>query len=223
MKTYRMIPLVFIIASSSFAGFRIHSSLGGTTSFLGYNDTDSIGLVVREQNAAGFLLFGMAAEIDFRETLGLLVGIYSEDKGGTFKGDWLLWNDSYFELRYRYIQVPIHAKLIIPLLIPGSIFLSAGPELGFKVNHSLNVRLQDTTARIPFNIDSVTVSTDFGLSFLVGYEVPLGRYIALSLWAGYYHGFTDIYDNRTNPQSDYDLFNRVVKFGVSFITTVKEF
>ena len=101
----------------SFAGLRIHSSLGGTVSFLGYENTDSTGLTVTDQSAAGFMLFGMATEIVFNETFSVLIGIYSEDKGGTLRGDWGILPDCHWELRYRYLQVPVHAKVFIPLLI----------------------------------------------------------------------------------------------------------
>jgi hypothetical protein len=223
MKQTRLLFIVLAIASSSFAGFRIHSSLGGTITSLGYLFPDTLKIEIDEQSMRTRFLLSTGIEIDFKEMYGLVIGISAEDRGGRMKGKWINLIEGEFEYQYRYIQVPIHAKLIIPLLIPGSIFLTAGPELGFNVDRIWMVKFASDTNFVGTIIDDQTRGFDFGLSGTLGYELPIGRYFGLSFWGGYYFGFTDIYENRAKPEQDYNLYNRAIKFGVSFFSLLKEF
>ncbi|MBN1128648.1 MAG: outer membrane beta-barrel protein [Chitinispirillaceae bacterium] len=227
MKPYTMIPVVLALASSSFAGFRIHSSIGGMFSTMKYAVGDSTGITVTDQEARGLVLFGAAAEVDFRETIGLTIGMQLEDRGGLLKGNATVplfgMIDGGLDFRYRHLQFPLQVKFIIPLLIPGSIYLSGGPELGFLIDHSYTLNDTGNFPVLIFNIDSLTAKTDFGISGTAGYELPLGRHFAMSIWGSYYYGFTDLYENTDRPSMDLDLFNRALRFGVSLITTLKEF
>jgi hypothetical protein len=227
MRNFKVMAIALCAASLSFAGLRVSYHIGGTGSSLGYRFSDSSGISVTDQNARSMLLLGTTAEIDFKETFGVSIGMQLEDRGGTLIGNVVLpfpfgKIDGDLEFKYRYLQVPLQAKLIVPLLIPGSIFLSAGPELGFLIDNSYTIRIKNGSPLL-IDIDSLTSKTDFGISGTFGYELPLGRYFALSVWGGYYYGFTDLYENKSKPSADFDLFNRAIRFGVSFTTTVKEF
>jgi hypothetical protein len=207
----------------SFAGLRIHSSLGGTVSSLGYKFPDTLKIEINDQTMRTRFLFSTGIEIDFKEMFGATIGLSVEDRGGKLNGKWINLVEGEFEYQYRYLQVPVHAKLIVPLLIPGSIFLTAGPEFGFNIDRIWMVKFKNAADPIGTVIDDETRGFDFGISGTLGYEIPMGRYFGLSIWGGYYYGFTDIYENKTKPSEDFNLYNRAIKFGVSFISTIKEF
>jgi hypothetical protein len=227
MKQARSLFIVLAIVSSSFSGLRLCYNVGGTVASLGYKFSDTLNISVTDQNARKMILFGAAAEIDYKEMFGFTFGMQLEDRGGTLIGNMVVplfgRIDAELDFRYRFLQFPIQAKFIVPLLIPGNVYLSAGPELGFLIDNSYTICDTNGSPVFISNIDSLTSKIDFGISGTLGYELPLGRYFALSFWGSYYYGFTDLYEKKDDPAADFDLNNRAIRFGISFISTLKEF
>lgn len=213
--------LLILAAFPSFAGLRLSFNFGGTSSYLGYLFNDSSGINVKEQDMRSSVLIGAQAEIDFKETFGFLIGVQTENKGGTLRGNLINLVNGEYEFKYRYLQIPVHAKVIIPLLFPGSIYISAGPELGFNLDKSFTIHLP--SGDFPQDIDTLTSAYDFGFSGDVGYEIPFGRYFGLAVWGAYYYGLIDLNEIKKTTRSDFDLYNRTIKFGASFIATIMEF
>ena len=212
--------MVMVAAGSSFAGLRLSFNLGGTSSYFGHEVPN--GVNVEKQGMRPALMLGGDIGVDFKELFGFSAGLNIEDKGGTIRGNIIniIRGDELF--KFHYLQVPVHARVYIPLLIPGSIMLSAGPEFGFNTERSLQVTLANGSSSSE-NIDTLTVTHDIGISGKLGYEIPVGRYFAFSIWGGYYYGFTDILENKTKPENDINLYNRTIKYGASFIVTISEF
>lgn len=223
MRKIIVLLIVCGFVVSTFAGLRFHSSIGGTVSSLGYMFPDTLKIEINDQAVRTRFLLSTGIEVDFKEMYGFLIDLSVEDRGGKLSGKWVNLVEGEFEYQYRYLQVPVHAKIIVPLLIPGSIFLTAGPEFGFNIDRIWMVKFKNSTDPIGTVIDDETRGLDFGISGTLGYELPIGRYFALSLWGGYYYGFTDIYEEKTDPSKDFNLYNRAIKFGISFISTIKEF
>jgi hypothetical protein len=221
MQQRTIFLLLLSCASVSFGGLRLSFNLGGTSSYLGYLFNDNSGINIKEQDMRSAMLLGAHVEVIFKETFGFLTGFQTEDKGGTLKGNWISWINGDFEFNYRYLQIPLHAKVIVPLLIPGSIYISAGPEMGFNLERSFTIRLQK--ASFVQDFDTLTSSYDFGFSGSLGYEIPIGRYFGLAFWGSYFYGLVDIYENNKTATSDFNLYNRTIKFGVSFTAAIAEF
>ncbi|HUI90696.1 MAG TPA: outer membrane beta-barrel protein [Chitinivibrionales bacterium] len=198
---------------------RLAFNLGGTESFIDVTKLPQ-GLAINDSKWAGYFNFGMDGELDVNEYFGASLGIAFEKRGGTKVGN-IQWGaftvgSGEIEFNYRYFQIPLYLKGMLPLMIPGSVFICAGPELGVKIESEVVYRYYNNNASLIVNADSVTGPVDFGISGLVGYDLPIGWSSGLSLYCGYYYGFIDVYENKSQTSSDYNVYQRALKYGISF-------
>lgn len=104
------------------------------------------------------------------------------------------------------VEIPVNAVYYIPTGGAGSVFLGAGPYVGFNVAGQNKVG--DTKTDIDFGSDAdQTKVVDFGANFQAGYKLTNGFLIN----AGYGLGLGNL-SNVDNFKSN----NRVLSFGVGF-------
>lgn len=223
--------MVLLLAWTAFCGpvFSVGANVGGTESMVEVSKVPQ-GISTTANNWTGYVMFGLSGEIKLNEYFGAGLGLNYEARGGSVDGyfPFLLVNVTGGEVfDYRYLQIPVYIKAMIPLMIPGSVFVTLGPELGVCIGSQRTTKFYNyNVAGYPKtdNIDSITEPLDFGVSASVGYELPISWFGGLRAYAGYYYGFIDIYDDKTlsaNGNSlDYDIFNRALKYGLSFYVNI---
>lgn len=219
----RNVAFLILLCSSltvfSAPEFKLVFNVGGTESFVEVPKVPQ-GLLINDSKWAGYFSFGMDAELDLNEYFGASLGIAFEKRGGIKIGN-IQWGaftvgSGEIEFNYRYFQIPLYLKAMLPLMIPGSVFICAGPELGVKIESEATYRYYNNNASLIVNTDSLTKPIDFGISGLVGYDLPIGWSSGLSLYCGYYYGFLDVFENKSQPSSDYDVYHRAFKYGISY-------
>lgn len=203
--------------------FCVGANIGGTASMVQVDKTPQ-GISVDESKWVGYIMFGLAGEVNFNEYVGAGIGLNYEKRGGIVSGNLSLGAinlvSGEFEYDYRYLQVPVYLKGMLPLMIPGSIYVTFGPEFGFLMESQVTTRVYNSNTSQTDNIDTLTGSVDFGLSGTVGYDLPIAWFGDLRIWASYCHGLIDIYDNKSQPNLDYDIYNRAFKYGISFFVNI---
>jgi Outer membrane protein beta-barrel domain len=218
--------IVLLCSGGAFCAptFSVAVNIGGTASSVEASHIDSSTFYINVDGSKwiGDVSFGISGEVAFNEYLGAGLGVSYEKRGGILTGGLWLGNiklaSGEWELDYRYLQIPVYFKAMLPLMIPGSLFCTIGPELGIKLQSEATVRsnnYSNTTV-----IDTVSEPLDFGLSGTIGYEVPLGWFCGLRIYGGYYYGLIDVYNKSNPPNSDADIFNRAFKYGLSFYVNI---
>jgi len=115
-------------------------------------------------------------------------------------------------LALDYLQVPLFLGLHIPM--QGSAirpYVMAGPYVGFKLSCKLKASSGGASASVNCDDPSIGAkvkSTDFGLTFGAGVELPLGTGM-LSLAGRFSMGLTDIEEN-------YNGKNSVISIGAGY-------
>jgi hypothetical protein len=223
---YRACGLVVcLLAWTAFCGpvFSIGANVGGTASMVTIDKTPQ-GINVDQSKWVGYFAFGLAAEAAFNEYIGAGIGVGYEKRGGIAVGNlsvgsWSLFNGE-IEYDYRYLQIPLYIKGTLPLRIPGRLFITLGPELGVKMESEATLRIYNSNFSQTDKIDTLTGAVDFALSGTFGYELPLLWFGGLRAYVGYCQGFIDIYENKVQSTSDYDIYNRAFKYGLSFYVNI---
>jgi len=121
------------------------------------------------------------------------------------------------------IEIPVNAVYSIPTGDAGSVFLGAGPYVGYAISGKNKTKWSGLEAGEEFDSASGSISTDIdfsgddkdmkafdaGVNFLAGFKLSNGFLIN----AGYGLGLTNL-----SPSSDSDakFSNRVLSFGVGF-------
>lgn len=104
------------------------------------------------------------------------------------------------------IEIPVNAVYYIPTGTSGSVFLGAGPYVGFNI--SGQTKTGDAKNDIEFGSNLTEMKrVDYGANFLAGYKLSNGFLIN----AGYGLGLGNL-SNSDNIKSN----NRVLSFGVGF-------
>lgn len=226
MMTFRAGGIVVLLcACAAFCGatFYVGATVGGTASSVQVDKMPQ-GITVDQTKWVGYIMFGLNGEVNFNEYVGAGIGLDYEKRGGIATGK-LSWGainlfGGEFEYNYRYLQVPVYIKGMLPLMIPGSLYACLGPETGFRMESEITTRVYNSNTSQTGSLDTLTGPVDFGLSGTVGYDVPISWFGSLRLYACYYYGLIDIYDNRNHPSLDYDIYNRAFKYGLSFYVNI---
>ncbi len=223
---------ILMLSWTAFCGpvFSVGANVGGTASMV---EVDKVPqeISITATNWTGYVSFGLFGEVKLNEYFGAGLGISYEGRGGSVDGYYpipLLGNLTGEETyEYRYLQIPLYLKGTIPLMIPGSVFVTLGPELGVKLESQRTLHIDNWNN--PNNpktddIDTLSEPIDCGLSASVGYELPISWFGGLRAYVGYYYGFIDIYDDKsvttTGSSLDYNIFNRAFKYGLSFYVNI---
>ncbi|MFZ4863711.1 porin family protein [Sphingobacterium sp. Mn56C] len=111
------------------------------------------------------------------------------------------------------IEIPVNAVYYIPTGTAGSVFLGAGPYIGFNVSgkEKLKGNLGNYTGEKDWSLkignDKDLKAIDAGANFMLGYKLNNGFIIN----AGYNLGLTDVLPRLNGTQA-----NRVWSFGIGF-------
>lgn len=229
MKRHTACLMVMFFAAAVISGpsFNISASVGGVSSYSEALGSDSFniapGFYIKSNGLKfnNYFSFGIAGEVEFNEYFGLDLGVTYEKHGGTLTGD-VFWGSlkigsGQWEIDYRYLQIPVLLKITLPLMIPGSVFCAVGPELGILLESEQTWRTDQANPNFPRTekIDTLTEPFDFGLSAAAGYDIPIGWSLGVRLQVGYYYGFIDV-NKKGNPvNSDANIYNRAIKYGIS--------
>ncbi|HMD67733.1 MAG TPA: porin family protein [Chitinivibrionales bacterium] len=222
---------ILLLAWTAFCGplFSVGANVGGTESGVEVSKMPQ-GISTTANNWTGYVMFGLFGEMKLSEYFGAGIGASYEARGGSVDGYiptilGVVTGGETFD--YRYLQIPFYMKGTIPLMIPGSVFVTLGPELGVKLESQRTTKFYNVN--IPGypkmdNIDSITEPLDFGVSASLGYELPISWFGGLRACVGYYYSFIDIYHDKTltttGTSLDYDIFNRAFKYGLSFYVNI---
>ncbi len=106
------------------------------------------------------------------------------------KGTKIADSDSKVVFRADYLEIPILAKYAFSLSPDVRIFVFAGPAIALKVSGKLFVEVDDFSDS--YDLEELK-STDIGLAFGGGIEIPLGA-LRLSADLRYTLGLTNIYE-----------------------------
>jgi hypothetical protein len=211
-----------MIHTCSAADILLSGKGGATLSYLDYEFPTAINVTGRD--ICSYFYIGFGADANFNEYVGLRTGMTYEQKGATLKGNIISLINGDITYIYRYLQFPLHAKVSIPLLIPGNVIITAGPELGVNLGAERETRLGNNSSTINDDIDTLTESVDFGISGSVGYDFPIGKIFGMILECGYYYGFIDLYKDDDSPADQrIELYNRTVKIGLTLYANVASF
>lgn len=223
MTKYTAFFVVLVSAAAAFSGpsYNIGIYLGGTASSVEASKMPS-GINITDSKWKGYVTFGVAGEMQLNEYFGANLGIAYEKRGGTLVGNGLMTLiPGEIEYDYTYLQIPLHLKGMIPLMIPGSVFITIGPELGIKLESEFTWRFYNAP-NFDFvdKSDSLATAVDFGLSGTVGYDLPISWWGGVRLFGGFYYGFLDAYENKTTGTSDQNIFHRAFKYGLSLYVNI---
>lgn len=134
-------------------------------------------------------------------------GVSLQGKGGKVNvGDFMSETSGSATINILSIEIPVNAVCYIPTGTTGSVFIGAGPYLGF--NLSAKAKSGNFSQDINIGSGSQEIKRiDFGANFSGGYKLSGGLLFSV----GYGLGITNM-DNTDDPVEK----NRVLSFGVGF-------
>lgn len=168
-----------------------------------------------EENNTSFHVTGYA-DLPVAPNFSIQPGLSLQGKGSKYVGNWEGIGASVEQsANIMSLEVPVNAVLYIPTGVAGSVFLGAGPYVGFnvsgrnKVTGSIGDFQGSSTRDLSFSGDDKDLNLiDAGVNFLGGYRLSNG----FLLNAGYGLGLTNL-----NPNSNGNTWNnRVLSFGLGF-------
>lgn len=106
--------------------------------------------------------------------------------------------------RYRYLEVPLLARIESPPLGPVAFHLVGGPSLGVLLSAE-----SESFTGVVSDVKDGTSKLDFGLSAGAGVVVPVTRRLSFGLEARYTHGFVTVDETRT-----IDVEHRALSFSL---------
>lgn len=164
-------------------------------------------------NNTSFHVTGFA-DLPVAPNFSIQPGLSLQGKGTKYEDSWGSVASAEITRNTMSIEIPVNAVYYIPTGMAGSIFLGAGPYVGFNVSGRDRVAasIGDSGASrdrdLSFSGDDKDLNVvDAGVNFLGGYRFGNG----LLLNAGYGLGLTQLVPNANNTVS-----NRVWQFGVGF-------
>lgn len=167
-----------------------------------------------QKNNTSFYVTGFA-DLPVAPSFSIQPGISLQGKGGKIEASGDL-GDGSLTRNVMSIEVPVNAVYYIPVGYTGSVFLGAGPYVGFNISGKDKISGNfgegnggSSTADLKFSGDDKDMNLfDAGVNFLGGYKFNNGFLIN----AGYGLGLTNLI-----PDNDGDkVSNRVLSFGVGF-------
>ncbi|WP_164112954.1 MULTISPECIES: porin family protein [Sphingobacterium] len=164
----------------------------------------------QQKNNTSFYVTGFA-DLPVASQFSIQPGVSLQGKGAKVEvGN----SDNTLTRNVMSIEVPVNAVYYIPTGASGSVFLGAGPYVGFNVSGKDKIKgnvgnlvsyTGDTDLKIGSDKDIKLF--DAGANFMLGYKMNNGFLIN----AGYNLGMTDI-----NPKVSDTQSNRVWSFGIGF-------
>jgi hypothetical protein len=94
--------------------------------------------------------------------------------------------------RYRYLELPLLARIEAPPLGPAALYVIGGPSVGVLLSAKSR-----SLAGVISDVKYGTRALDLGLSAGAGAVVPVTRRLSLGVEARYTHGFLTIDETRT--------------------------
>ena len=167
-----------------------------------------------QTNNVSFFVTGFA-DLPVATNFSVQPGVSLQGKGNKFKydGDGL---DGKSTTNVMSIEIPVNAVYWIPTGASGSVFLGAGPYVGFNVSgkQKFEGNLGELGGEGESDInfgggDDEMKVVDAGANFLAGYKFGNG----LLINAGYGLGLSNL---SNSSDSDDKFSNRVLSFGVGF-------
>ncbi len=153
------------------------------------------------------------ADLPVAANFSIQPGVSLQGKGAKYKASGDL-GEGTFTQNVMSIEVPVNAVYYIPAGYSGSVFLGAGPYIGFNVSGKQKVSGDfegwegSNTRDLSFSGDDKDMNViDAGANFMAGYKFNNG----LLINAGYNLGLTQLV-----PDASKTVSNRVLSFGVGF-------
>ncbi|MBD1422144.1 porin family protein [Sphingobacterium chuzhouense] len=155
------------------------------------------------------------ADLPVAPNFSVQPGLSLQGKGDkySFDGDNL---DGSSTTNVMALEVPVNAVYYIPTGYSGSVFLGAGPYVGYSLSGKQKIKgnIGGTQAEGEYDIDfsgddKHQKPFDFGLNFMAGYKLSNGFLVN----AGYGLGLTNL---SPSSNSDNKFSNRVLSFGVGY-------
>lgn len=153
------------------------------------------------------------ADIPVATNFSIQPGVSLQGKGAKYKASGDIGEGS-LTRNVMSVEVPVNAVYYIPTGSSGSVFLGAGPYIGFnvsgkdKVSGGLEGWEGSNTDKLKFSGDDKDMNLiDAGANFMAGYRFNNG----LLINAGYNLGLSQL-----APEGDKTMSNRVLSFGVGF-------
>ncbi len=153
------------------------------------------------------------ADIPVATNFSIQPGVSLQGKGAKYKASGDIGEGS-LTRNVMSVEVPVNAVYYIPTGSSGSVFLGAGPYIGFnvsgkdKVSGELEGWEGSNTNKLKFSGDDKDMNLiDAGANFMAGYRFNNG----LLINAGYNLGLSQLV-----PEADKTISNRVLSFGVGF-------
>ena len=155
------------------------------------------------------------ADMPVAPNFSIQPGVSLQGKGAKYKasGD---MGEGTFTRNVMSVEVPVNAVYYIPVGYSGSVFLGAGPYIGFNVSGKDKtsgtidgIGSVDSDSRdLNFSGDDKDMNViDAGANFMLGYKMSNGFLVN----AGYNLGLTQLV-----PDANKTVSNRVLSFGVGF-------
>ena len=161
---------------------------------------------------------GGIVNIPVHSMLSVQPGLTLIGKGGKTTSA-IVGSSDFVEFTPLYLEVPVNVVASFEAG-PGKVFVGAGPYLSFGIGGKLKSTKSDVTTSqdLKFGTNSSTdqskhfKSLDFGVNFLLGYQLTNG----LSINGGYGLGLTNISPNTDIANNTGSLKNSVVSVGLGF-------
>jgi len=203
MKKFVLCVIVLLITASAFAG----SGFAGFGPRFGLNIANVRGDSIPDECKSKMAFnFGVFATYNINEFIGIQPEIMFTMKGSNAKYEYAAESYCTYKLNLNYIEIPILAKLTIPL---GAVrpYVLAGPEFAVDVGATYSSDFEGVWAPESESGDVEDASAmDFGLMFGCGVAFEVGPGF-LSLDARYDMGFLSIYDRPNDAWNANDAYN----------------
>jgi hypothetical protein len=113
-----------------------------------------------------------------------------------------------------YVEVPVNFVAKVPTGLSGNFFIGAGPYVGFGISgeNKFDSDWGAANEEFEFGKDGTLKSTDFGLNFIAGFQLPGG----FMIHGGYGLGLSDIRGSNNDYFPNDKLTNRVWTIGLGF-------
>jgi hypothetical protein len=189
-----------------------------------------IGLKVTDQSTMATFEVGVGADWSLNEYLRLSTGFLYEHKGALLKGtvyaSGVSSGNGYQRIDFHYLTIPVYAKGIASLLIPGNVFLALGPEIGFNIDafreDSGRIKRSPITYStlvdtiIYSNIKKETAPMDLAIGVMLGYELPIGWNTGIVFQGSYSLGLINV-----SKKSGTSLYNRTLRICFAYYVNLQ--
>ncbi len=147
------------------------------------------------------------ASIPAAENFAIQPGLSLQGKGGKSEVEGQKMTSNILSL-----DIPVNAVYYIPTGNSGSVFLGAGPYLGFHLSAKDKIDGKSFDTSIGSGDDDGLKLLDYGLNFQLGYKLNNGFLIN----GGYGLGLANLVNDPGLPGISIKGYNRIFSFGIGF-------